>query len=261
MFGSDDMAGTVSKCPQQRTFDYRALSAPVAAFLKGQAERIRRQATLSVINIGRDLAAAKEYVSHGAFVAWVESEIGIPARTAQAYMRLAKWVPPKNSKIGHLPISLLYLLSASTTPDEFVADVLKRLAAGECITTQAVRDELRQLRGTSAEAPRASRRPRLEISSQDKSCEHDHTDAGGSGFDVEMNSAALLEAITIFARRLPSQDFERIQDILTGIVTVEDPDLPQKIIEAFSTFQATTRRAIALRGNGLHEPAAEFHAD
>jgi hypothetical protein len=237
MLGNDDMSGTVPKHPQHRIFDYRDLSAPVAAFLKGQAERIRRQATLSVINIGRDLAAAKQYVSHGAFIAWVESEIGIPARTAQAYMRLAKWAPPKNSKIGHLPISLLYLLSASTTPDEFVADVLKRLAAGESITTQAVRDELRNLRETSEEASRDSRCRWLQRPDQDKSCEQGHTEIVTSEFDVERNSAALLEAVTIFAHRLPSQDFVRVQDILTDSITIEDPDLPQKIIDAFSTFE------------------------
>ncbi|MBR0955331.1 DUF3102 domain-containing protein [Bradyrhizobium canariense] len=261
MLGNDDMAGTVEKYPQHRIFDYRDLSAPVAAFLKGQAERIRRQATLSVINIGRDLASAKQYVSHGAFIAWVESEIGIPARTAQAYMRLAKWAPPKNSKIGHLPISLLYLLSASTTPDEFVADVLTRLAAGECITTQAVRDELRNLRETSEGTSRDSRRRRFQRPDQNGSCERDHGEVVTSDFDVEMNSAALLEAVTIFAHRLPSQDFVRVQDILTDRITIEDPDLPQKIMDAFSTFERQRSERSPFGRDGLHESAAGFQSE
>ena len=257
MFGSNGTTGSVVKQSKRRIFDYRDLSAPVATFLRGQAERIRRQATLSVINIGRDLAAAKQYVSHGAFIAWVESEIGIPARTAQAYMRLAKWAPPKNSKIEHLPISLLYLLSASTAPDEFVADVLNRLAAGECITTQAIRDELRNLREGSGEVSRGGQRRWSPHSEQDtRRVEEADTEVGTSASRVVMNSAALLEVVTIFAHKLPVRDFVRVQDILTDTVTIEDPDLPQKIVDAFSAFARRRSRQSHVEGSGFGEGAS-----
>src|SRR5262245_14032618 len=127
-------------------FDYGDLSSSAAKFLREQAERIRRQSASSIINIGKDLVAAKHYLSHGAFIAWVESEVGIAARTAQAYMRVAKWVAPKSASIAHLPPSLLYLFSASSTPSSFVVDVLKRIEAGERISLRAIRNELQDLR-------------------------------------------------------------------------------------------------------------------
>jgi hypothetical protein len=41
--------------------------------------------------------AAKHYLSHGSFLRWVETEAGLPARTAQAYMQVAHWASGKNA--------------------------------------------------------------------------------------------------------------------------------------------------------------------
>src|SRR5262249_7339757 len=78
-------------------FDYNSVSSPVASFLKGQAERIRRQYVGSIIQIGRALLSAKSHLSHGEFLCWVEGEVCIPARTAQAYMRVAQWSEDKSA--------------------------------------------------------------------------------------------------------------------------------------------------------------------
>ncbi|HEV2956733.1 MAG TPA: DUF3102 domain-containing protein, partial [Xanthobacteraceae bacterium] len=112
-------------------FDYASLPISVAKFLKGQATRIRQYAGKSIIQIGKDLAAAKHYLSHGQFVRWAEKEVGIPARTAQGYMRAAQWAAGKSAAVAHLPPSLLYVLSASSTPEELVEDILRKAEVGE----------------------------------------------------------------------------------------------------------------------------------
>ena len=96
--------------------------------------------------MGKGLIGAKHYLSHGAFLRWVESEVGIPARTAQAYMRVAQWVSGKSPTIKHLPPTILYLLSAPSTPQEFIVDILKRAEAGEQFVLPAIRSELKALR-------------------------------------------------------------------------------------------------------------------
>src|SRR6478735_8849764 len=103
-------------------FDYNSVSSSVAKFLKGQADRIRRQCASSTIQIGRALLESKRHLSHGEFTKWVELEVGVPVRTAQAYMRVAAWAADKGASVARLSPSALYLLSASTTPAEFVAD-------------------------------------------------------------------------------------------------------------------------------------------
>jgi len=227
--------GSAVRSTRRPGFDYSDLSSSVATFLKGQAERIRRQASLSVINIGKDLIFAKRYLSHGAFIAWVEGEIGIPARTAQAYMRVAKWAPPKNSQIQHLPISLLYLLAASSTPEAFAEDILKRIAAGERISIQTIRDELRDLREARQDECQHQRCRMLPGPEHDTRCSEIEP-----GLIVPptraQNSTPLQEAVAILAHRLPARDFVRIQDILTDGAIISDPEFPQRIADAFLTF-------------------------
>src|SRR4030081_764009 len=80
-------------------FDYSLVAASLARFLRGQAERIRRQCASSILQIGRALLEAKRHLSHGAFIQWIESEVCIPARTAQAYMRVASWSVGKGAAV------------------------------------------------------------------------------------------------------------------------------------------------------------------
>jgi hypothetical protein len=99
-----------------------------------------------VVNIGKDLIGAKRYLSHGAFLCWVEAEAGIPARTAQVYMQVAQWVGGKGATVAHLPLTALYLLSARSTPNEFAMDVLNRVQRGETVSLTSLREELKAVR-------------------------------------------------------------------------------------------------------------------
>jgi Protein of unknown function (DUF3102) len=207
-------------------FEYTDLSASVAKFLRSQAERIRRNAASSIINVGKDLIGAKHYLSHGAFIAWVESEVGIPARTAQAYMRVAKWASHKNATVAHLQPSLLYLLSNPSTPTSFGDDVLKRIEAGERISLRAIRDELRDLRDSPCDEHQGQGRIMLPRA------RHETT--------TPMKDPTLLEAIAILARGLSAQDFNRVKEIMTAKSVLDDPDLPQQIVTAFLTLDNPT---------------------
>jgi hypothetical protein len=53
--------------------DYNAVSRSIAKFLKAQADRLRRQCTVSTIKIGTALLEAKRHLTHGAFTGWAES--------------------------------------------------------------------------------------------------------------------------------------------------------------------------------------------
>src|SRR5436305_1571476 len=82
---------------RELSFDYSSLPPSVARFLRGQADRIRQHCASSIIQIGKALLEAKHHLSHGAFLPWVECEVGIPARTAQVYMRSANWAAGKSA--------------------------------------------------------------------------------------------------------------------------------------------------------------------
>jgi pentapeptide repeat protein len=127
-------------------FDYRSMPLSVAKFLMGQAKRLQRQTTYSIIQIGRDLIAAKHYMPNRQFVDWINAEVGIPARTAKAYMRVAMWASGKDVKAMGLPPSLLYVLSAPSTPQEFISGILDDVEAGRHVELATTRAKLRALR-------------------------------------------------------------------------------------------------------------------
>ena len=224
-------SATQSKNVSWSWSDYNNVPPSVAKFLKGQAERIRRYTGKSIILIGKDLIAAKHYLSHGAFLRWVSSEVGIPARTAQGYMQVAQWAAGKNANVQLLPPTLLYLLSDRNTPQGFIADILRRTEAGEHIPLTGIREELKALRaskrdGTQGESLIARRPPE-------------------PAREVKMiavpvqGQPGVMEAIAILARALPRADFERIRDILTSKSVLQDPYLAQKIEMAFLDVRST----------------------
>jgi hypothetical protein len=208
-------------------FDYALVPRSVATFLKGQAIRIRQYTAKCIIQIGKDLAGAKRYLGHGEFLHWVESEVGIPARTAQAYMRAAQWASDKREVVALLPPSLLYILSAESTPKEFTDNVLRRTEAGERVALTTVRLELKALREAGQEEQ--GRAPVMGCSATD-SAEAEAICTTPSG------ESALMDAVRLLARALSSSDLAQICAIMTTKEVLEQPDLPQMIRRAFSAI-------------------------
>lgn len=208
-------------------FDYASVPVSVASFLKGQATRIRQYTSKSIIQIGKDLAAAKHYLSHGQFVRWVEVEVGIPARTAQAYMRAAQWASGKSATVALLPPSLLYVLSASSTPNELVEEIVSQVEAGERIDLSTVRAKLRALRD-------ATRYELIDGCIAGPPVMHD--DDCSQERRISSGEAALMEAVRILVRALSELDLTRIKNIMTSNDVLQQPDLSKNIEIAFSAI-------------------------
>jgi hypothetical protein len=114
-------------------FDYASLSAELAESLRQRAAKIRQQmrATIPIIlEIGRELVAAKEKLDHGRFIKWVEAEVGITRRTAQRYMAAAKFSVGKSDTVSLLSVGSLYQLSAKATPTKVVDEVVTKTRSG-----------------------------------------------------------------------------------------------------------------------------------
>jgi hypothetical protein len=234
-------------------FDYSTLPPSAAEFLKAQAHRIRRQTAISIISIGKDLIGAKHYLSHGLFVNWVEAELGIPARTAQAYMQVAHWSEHKSAAVALLPPSVLYLLCSPRTPQELIADVLRRVEVGERVALPAIRRELTRLK---AENNRHTVYGPDAVQSQAQLARQNRSVATAP-------AAALLRAIGILARGLSATDFADVQKILTSATVRQDPALGDNIATAFARWdtidaldKATESDPGKFHGTDLSPPAA-----
>lgn len=225
-------------------FDYNDTPPSVANFLKGQADRIRRYTAKCIITIGKDLLAAKHYLSHGAFIRWVESEVGIPARTAQGYMKVAEWAADKHADVTQLPPSVLYILSRSKTPKEFADNIFKRLEAGEHIALADLRGELRMLLANRDGSPMVEARSE----SPDNDAEPEIMEPGITG------QPSLKEAVAIMMRNLRREDFVRVREILTNDGLICRPDLGHHIVHAFLAIDDADEDAVL--GAGASASAA-----
>jgi hypothetical protein len=210
-------------------FDYASVPKSVANFLQGESERIRRQYTNSIVQIGKALLGTKRYLSHGSFIAWVEAEVGMPARTAQAYMRVAQWASGKSASVAHLPPVVLYLLSASNTPPDFARRIIERVEAGDKIALADLRKELRDYREAESSL---SQQQRLLLEPA-KSAEP--AVCGVKTF------ASLEEAVTILARELSEADFLRVKSAFTDRYIMTDPNFASHITSLFKARESLRR--------------------
>jgi hypothetical protein len=217
------------------SFDYSSFPPSVVSFLKGEANRIRREAGSSIIRIGKGLLAAKRYLSHGDFLRWVESETGIPARTAQAYMQVAQWAANKNAPVEHLPPSLLYVISSRNAPEQFVAEVLKRVQAGERLTLSDVQCELQAIR-------HQRRLARHDLGIREARQCAGTPELTPASMNVEQ---LVLQAIALLARVLPGRVFALVRDMMTNDLVIHDRDLGQKIAAAFTIIDKLSHRRVS----------------
>ena len=210
-------------CYRHAEFDYQEVTPAARSFLRSQAHRIRQRAAASIVAIGQDLLLAKRYLSHGTFRRWVVSEVGIPTRTAQDYMRVANWVKGKSATVAHLPPSVLYALSENRAPDEFATRILTRIEAGERFSRASVRRELSgfQKHAVAEMADQVASPPAAKVQ-----CD----------LPEERASAALVNAVRVMLSGLPSPIFSRVRDIFTKKEILASSDLPQSILSAFSAL-------------------------
>jgi hypothetical protein len=134
------------------SFDYDTVGLDIATKLKAHAESIRariRKSTEDIIEIGRDLLAAKEHVKRGQFDSWVEHQVGIPRRTAYAYIRVAR-LYEKSATVALLPLATVHRLAAPSAPPTVVDIVITKAAAGEIVPDAVVREMINEAKSLAA---------------------------------------------------------------------------------------------------------------
>lgn len=125
-----------------------------------------RRAAEDLVRIGHELIAVKDYLPHGQFGIWLETEFDLHSRTARRMMAVAERLGHKMDTLSLLAPSILYELAADSTPDDAINRVGRLAASGETLTTRDVRSVIAvpnakivymqpepSTNGTQAEAP------------------------------------------------------------------------------------------------------------
>ena len=145
-------------------FDYGTLVAAVAEEMRGHASRIHGLQRASILDVGRELIAAKKLVERGRFRDWVESACQMQIRTAQRAMRAAELVE-KNDKLSYLPPDGLLALASRSTPEPVVGAIMAEIASGKTPNAAGIKRRI-----TAAAKPRM--RARSKRAAEDASLLH-----------------------------------------------------------------------------------------
>jgi Protein of unknown function (DUF3102) len=140
-------------------FDYSGISPSIISALQAQAKMIKgmiAKTTAALIEIGNHLLAVKDnhLVEHGQFIDWVESEVGICKRTAQAYMAIARLAETKSATVALLPPSTAHRLAAISAPVEVIDHVIEQAAGGEIIPDNTVVEMIKEAKWKREQAKR-----------------------------------------------------------------------------------------------------------
>lgn len=152
-----DLLPIASPAPAATGFDYEQLDDAAANEARAVVERYRDRQKAYVIDTGRDLLAIKARLEHGLFLQWVQAELGMTPRSAQRAMAAAEVLGDKSDTVAYLPPTVLYELSAASTPEPVRAAVLRRIEAGETVPADKIMHELREGRDEARKQAAAER--------------------------------------------------------------------------------------------------------
>ena len=130
-----------------RRFDYTSLSSDTVALAQRTAEKVRswrRRLVAEVIDIGGDLLRVKKALGHGSLSDWLRAEFPGDIRTAQRCMQVASAFADKNDTVSHLPLSMVYLLAAPSTPKPIVEEFITKLENAEPIDQPVLRWQIKR---------------------------------------------------------------------------------------------------------------------
>ena len=126
----------------KNTFDMTTIGPNAKMIADEAATAIRDRFNRDAREIGEKLLGVKEVLPHGAFLPWLTAELQITPRTAQNYMHLAAFLRGKSENVSHLPLALIYRLSAPDTPSDIIANIVSVSERGERLDAKTIRNEL-----------------------------------------------------------------------------------------------------------------------
>lgn len=125
-------------------FDYAALPVDAALTARAAAERIKlrlKRTVEDIIEIGRELTAVKDELPHGQFLPWIAAEFEMSRQTADNFTSVyERFGNGKLPNFSNFKPSILYALSAPSTPEAVIEKAVAKSESGEKVTVADVKD-------------------------------------------------------------------------------------------------------------------------
>jgi hypothetical protein len=238
-------AGAIIATSASAGFDYANMFGEDRRDLQAAAARVkalRKTVVTNIIEIGKELIAAKAKLGHGRFGTWLEAEFDWTERTARNYIGAAEQFGDKSEIVSVLQPTAIYMLASPSTPEPVRKEVVRRIERGERVQTDHVRelvseakDKLREGKTMAKLPPKArereaERRAKFKADAERREQEHKK--------EQEDAAAAATEIAAILRERL-SDDLDHLLALcrtaaagymsladLVELLEVEPPDEP-----------------------------------
>ncbi|SRR5579883_813039 len=122
---------------QEQGFNYAALETETRILVQQHTNEIKtliRRHAQDILDIGQKLIEVKQQLGHGNFINWLKFEFNWSISTATRFMRVQEEFKFVNLTNLQIAPSALYLLAASSTPQQARTEALERANLGEIIT-------------------------------------------------------------------------------------------------------------------------------
>lgn len=117
--------------------------------VQAASERIKlrmKRTAEDIVAIGLDLQEIKDNLPHGEFLPWVEAEFGMTDRAARKFIEVGKRYGSKSEIISDLSPTVLYELSAPSTPEPVRQVIEAKAEKGEVVSVKEVQDLKRRMK-------------------------------------------------------------------------------------------------------------------
>lgn len=238
-----DLVPPGNPLPAATGFDYDQLDDAAANQAKAVVERYRERQKAYVIDTGRDLLAVKEQLEHGLFLEWVLAEMQMTPRSAQRAMGAAEVLGAKSDTVSYLPPSILYALSAPSTPAPVRDGIVERIEAGEMLPPRKVewmlheaRTRARQEQDDAKRTPEERRRRAKSKRESEARRKRDHEKWERENQErITRRKAAAVELAGILAPLLNDDTYRRVYALIRDVSTY---DMREALGEAYGPTAA-----------------------
>ena len=210
------------------TFDYTTLEKETADFVLQETVKIQtliKQTVEGIIETGERLSKVKQRLKHGEFMAWVENEIKCHYSTALHFMRVWQTFGEQKEQISNVGInvSVLYLLSAPSTPEELRTEIVKMAKAGNPVSFA----EAKRLKKEYSERKSEENSVKYTQKSTDNLITTIDVSVDSSSHQLktsEPSSTKKQEIIGIISREQPQTKFWNLGKHLLYYGSIQDPE-------------------------------------
>lgn len=214
-------------------FNYASLDQTTAEFLLQETKEIKslmKRTVEGIIETGERLHRVKQRLQHGEFMTWVENEIKCHYSTALHFMRVWETFGDQKEQIADVGInvSVLYLLSAPSMPEQLRTEIVEMAKAGNPISfaeAKRLKKEYGERKSNNSPTEKEETITTIDVTADSASTQVETS---------KLNSSKKQQIVAVIPQLKPEAKFWNLGKHLLYCGSAQDPEFREHIPEKVS---------------------------